>query len=300
MVHLQFWEDPVALLGRAGDFLARDGLLNTVVNSVTNRAVAEDRAGVEHDPNVPRWWMTALDDADEVVGVAMRTATGAPYPLYVLPMPDPAAVAFARALHDRGEGVTALNGTLPSTRVCAEELVRLEGGEVVESQRTRLFELAELVPPSHRPPGTLRPARADDAALCLDWFLAFLADADEQAGRPRGSSPEISTFSEADMLRRITDGVIWLWEEEDGTPVHVTGANPPSFGVSRVGPVYTPPEHRGRGYASAAVAEVSRLIREGGSRVCLFTDQANPTSNHIYQELGYEPVADLVSLTLRR
>lgn len=300
MVHVEFWEDPAALLGRAGDFLARDGLLNTVVNSVTNRAVAEDRAGVAPDPDAPRWWMTAIDDSDEVVGVAMRTATGAPYPLYVLRMPDRAARALAQALHERGEGVTAINGALPSTRVCAEELARIEGGEVVESQRTRLFELGELVPPSRRPTGSLRPAAPGDADLCLTWFLAFLADADEQAGRPRGSSPEISTFSKADMLRRIADGVIWLWDEVDGTPVHLTGANPPSFGVSRIGPVYTPPELRGRGYASAAVAEVSRLIREAGSRVCLFTDQANPTSNRIYQALGYEPVADLVNLTIRR
>ncbi len=146
----------------------------------------------------------------------------------------------------------------------------------------------------------MRPAGPEDADLCLAWILAFLADFDEQAGRPPGSSPALFTFSKADMLRRIADGVVWLWGEADGTPVHLTGANPPSFGVSRIGPVYTPLELRGRGYASAAVAEVSRLIRDAGSRVCLFTDQANPTSNRIYQALGYEPVTDLVNLTIRR
>lgn len=76
----------------------------------------------------------------------------------------------------------------------------------------------------------------------------------------------------------------------------MAGVNPPGFGVSRVGPVYTPPEHRGRGYAGAAVAEVSRRVLEAGLRVCLFTDQANPTSNRIYQRLGYRPVAHMVSL----
>jgi predicted GNAT family acetyltransferase len=63
-----------------------------------------------------------------------------------------------------------------------------------------------------------------------------------------------------------------------------------------VGPVYTPPEHRGRGYASAAVAEVSRQILAAGDRACLFTDQANPTSNRIYESLGYRPVGDMVNL----
>ena len=72
----------------------------------------------------------------------------------------------------------------------------------------------------------------------------------------------------------------------------------PSYGVSRLGPVYTPPEHRGRGYASSAVAEVSRLILADGARACLFTDQANPTSNRIYQQLGYRAVVDMAQLVL--
>jgi predicted GNAT family acetyltransferase len=71
--------------------------------------------------------------------------------------------------------------------------------------------------------------------------------------------------------------------------MHLTAANPPSLGVARIGPVFTPKPERGRGYASAAVAEVSRLIRDGGSRTCLFTDRANPTSNRIYQSPGYRP-----------
>jgi predicted GNAT family acetyltransferase len=60
--------------------------------------------------------------------------------------------------------------------------------------------------------------------------------------------------------------------------------------------VYTPKEHRGRGYASAAVAAVSRMLRDQGARVTLFTDQANPVSNAIYQRLGYRPVVDQANL----
>ena len=69
--------------------------------------------------------------------------------------------------------------------------------------------------------------------------------------------------------------------------------------MARVGPVYTPPEHRGRGYASAAVAGVSERLLEQGVRVCLFTDQANPTSNRIYTALGFEPVVDMANLVVR-
>jgi len=63
---------------------------------------------------------------------------------------------------------------------------------------------------------------------------------------------------------------------------------------SRVGPVYTPSPLRGRGYASALVAAASQAQLGAGRRFCfLFTDLANPTSNEIYQAIGYEPVCDV-------
>jgi len=101
------------------------------------------------------------------------------------------------------------------------------------------------------------------------------------------------------MRRRIEGGRVFVWEDESGQPVHVTAASQPSYGVSRIGPVFTPKEHRGRGIASAAVAEVSRLLLASGERACLFTDQANPTSNKIYEALGYRPLTDMVSLLVR-
>ena len=82
--------------------------------------------------------------------------------------------------------------------------------------------------------------------------------------------------------------------------MHLTGVSPPSFGVARVGPVYTPPAQRGFGWASNAVAEISRRIQAEGARACLFTDQANPTSNKIYAALGYQPVADMANLVITR
>lgn len=295
---LVFFDDPAAFLDRAGGHLAQDPLLNTVLVAVTQRAVAEDAAGVPVDPALPRWWAVAEDGAGAITGVAMRTAPGAPYPLYVLPMPDPAAATLARALVGRGEATTAVNGTLPAARVCAEELAVLTGGRVRVTLHTRLFELPAVVAPPRRPPGRLRAADPGDAELTLRWFDAFLADADEQAGRPRGSTPEISEHTLDEVLRRIEGGTVWLWVDEHGTPVHLTAANPPGYGVARIGPVYTPAERRGRGYASAAVAEVSQMLLDAGVRPCLFTDQANPTSNAIYEAIGYRPVVDTVSLVV--
>jgi predicted GNAT family acetyltransferase len=228
----------------------------------------------------------------------MRTAPFAPYPLFLLPMPDAAAVALARALHERGEEVLAVNGALPAVERCAAELARLAGGRVQANQHTRLHELGELVRPAPVP-GRLAAATEDDVELAAAWFDAFMGDADEQAGRPRGASAH-EVPDRAELLRRLHAGRLWFWVDETGQPVHLTGANPPSFGVARIGPVYTPPAQRGRGWASNAVAEVSRRIQADGVRVCLFTDQANPTSNRIYAALGYRPVADMANLVIAR
>jgi predicted GNAT family acetyltransferase len=100
------------------------------------------------------------------------------------------------------------------------------------------------------------------------------------------------------MLRRIEDDTVWVWEDETGTVVHLTGASRPMFGVSRIGPVYTPPEHRSRGYAGATVAAVSQALLDEGARVCLFTDQANPVSNALYERLGFRPVVDQANLVI--
>ena len=291
---LEFLSDPAEFLAVAGDWLAEQPVVSTVVATIAQRALDELADGIAQPEE--NWWLVVRDGAGAVTGAAMRTAPFEPRPLFVLPMPEPAARLLAHELHARGEPVTAANGALPAARVFAEETARLTGGSVVFAQHTRLFELGELVEPAPAA-GGLRLAGPSDAELALEWFSLFMDEADEQAGRPRGTSAREVPRPE-DMRRRIQQGSIWFWIDQAGERVHLTAANPPSFGVARIGPVFTPKPQRGRGYASAAVAEVSRLIRDGGSRVCLFTDQANPTSNRIYQALGYRPVVDMANLVV--
>ncbi|MBA2956686.1 GNAT family N-acetyltransferase [Nocardioides sp. MAH-18] len=281
-------DDPAAFLRDAEGHLAADPVVTTVIATVTARIA---RGGGSDAPY--QWWAVARDDSGAVTGVAMRTAPFAPYPVYLLPMPDAAAVALARLLHERGEEVGGVNGALPAAGVFAEETARLSGGAARVHEHMRLFELDELVVPP-APPGRLRVATSDDVGRCLAWFRAFGADAAEQAGRDEPHAME--ELSEDQMLTRIADGVVWLWEDASGAVVHLTAANPPAHGVARIGPVYTPKEHRGHGYASRAVAEVSQLLLDRGVRCCLFTDQANPTSNRIYESIGYRPVVDMVNL----
>jgi predicted GNAT family acetyltransferase len=226
----------------------------------------------------------------------MRTAPFPPYPLFVLPMPEGAARALARAVHSRHEEPGGANGALPATRFFAEEVAALTGRTASIHEHIRLHELVELIEP--RPvPGRIRVATAEDTEVVHRWFLAFAADAAEQAGRI-GEHHTGEQVTLEDIVERIESGQVWLWEDEHGQTVHLTAHRPPSFGVARVGPVYTPREHRGHGYASAGVAAVSRMLLAQGARVCLFTDQANPTSNRIYRALGYEPVVDMANFLI--
>jgi hypothetical protein len=294
---LEFTEDPKAFLLRSGALLEADPVLGTVMATATARAVEEVEAGLA-PPAHPRWWLTVADDrTGEPVGAVMRTAPFAPYPLYVLPMPSSAARAVASALVERGEDVTRLNGALPATEVLATELARRTGGQARVHEHMRLHVLRQLVEPRVAPDGRPRVALPGDTELALAWFRAFHADAAAQAGRLE-PSPGGEEFDEVEIGARISEGRIWLWEDGLGTPVSLVGFNAPSFGVVRVGPVYTPGARRGHGYASVLTAHVSRLLRDAGSRVCLFTDLANPTSNKIYAAIGYEPVVDMANLVI--
>jgi predicted GNAT family acetyltransferase len=77
----------------------------------------------------------------------------------------------------------------------------------------------------------------------------------------------------------------------------MAGVTRAAAGAVRVGPVYTPPGQRRRGYAGALTVAVSQAARDAGAQqVVLFTDLANPTSNALYQRLGCTPVGDRVIL----
>ena len=289
---LDFHEDPAAFLDVAGEHLSEDPVLGTVVATVTQRAV--DGVDLARGTG-PRWWLT-VHDGGRVVGVAMRTAPAPPYPIYVMPMPDAAALALARALHERDEPLLRINGALPAAELVGAETARLVDGEVAVAERMRLHTVTNVVPP--RPvPGRLRTATPDDLDLVLRWYLAFDVDAAEQAGR-EGAHQMLEPPEEDTLLPRIEQGRVWLWEDERGERVHLTAVNPPAYGVARIGPVYTPRQSRGHGYARAAVAEVSRMLLDQGLRVCLFTDQANPTSNRVYEAIGYRPLVDMANLVV--
>lgn len=288
MLAVEFHTDPAAFLEAARDHLAADPVLVNVVSVYAERDAREGVAAAPHH------WYATLHDGPTVVGTAMRTAPFAPYPPYLTPMPQEAAVLLARVLHERGEHPGGANGALPAARVFAEESARLWGGRVEVAMHTRMWELGTLRPPSGVP-GKARVAGRADEELCTAWYTDFPYAARAQAGNAEHAH-ELRAPTPGEMRARIDGGRIWLWEV-DGVPVNLTGIAPPVLGVGRIAPVYTPAEHRGHGYASACVAEASRHLQALG-RVCLATDVDNPVSNRVYRALGYEPVADMANHTI--
>jgi GNAT superfamily N-acetyltransferase len=291
-MELRFYDDPAEFLHVARGQLAEQPVLSTVIAGVATRIHDQRSAGVPWPAGVPCWF-AAFVDRGQVVTTAMRTAPFGEFPAYLMPMSDDAAVLLARTLLERDEPVLGANGALPGVQVFCEEMADATDKRATVAQHTRLFELGVLKEPA-QVPGRLRPAVLDEQDLVTRWYDAFMHDADEQAGREAGASAHEAPGPD-DMRRRIEQRRIFVWEV-DGAAVHLTAATEPAFGVSRIGPVYTPKEHRGHGYASRAVYEVSAFLREQGERACLFTDQANPTSNKIYEALGYERLVDMANL----
>jgi GNAT superfamily N-acetyltransferase len=292
-LELEFFDDAGAFLDAAGAHLAQEPVVSTVVAVVADRMRRQRAAGIARPAGAPCWFVVARDGRD-VSGAAMRTATSPPHAPYLLPMPAEAARLLARTLFERGELALDVHGALPAVAEFLDETAALAGKTVRRRRTARLFELGDLVE-ARAVPGRMRTATRDDLPRVMAWFEAFFADAEEQSGRAPGASPP-EPPSVDDVGFRIDSGRVFLWEDASGVPVHLTAASQAAFGVSRIAPVYTPREQRGRGYASAGVSHVSRLLRDAGERVCLFTDLANPTSNKIYEAIGYRPVVDMANL----
>jgi predicted GNAT family acetyltransferase len=132
------------------------------------------------------------------------------------------------------------------------------------------------------PPGRWRPAGSPDRDLLVEWSEAFEIEAE---------TPMAETAAR-NVDRRLAEDRAFVWV--DDVPVSYAGTTMPLGGVVRIGPVYTPPRHRKRGYASALVAAASQHALNSGAVACsLYTDLANPTSNKIYQAVGYHPICDV-------
>ncbi|GAA0534958.1 GNAT family N-acetyltransferase [Paractinoplanes ferrugineus] len=264
--------DVEAFASTAGDFLRTRPVQHTVL--LTLIATLRRRGPHAYGPEDPvfGFWRAG----GSVEAVLLQTP---PHPMMFSSMPAAAVAEAAETLADR-----PLSGVNMTADVL-DDFVERRGAPATVTMRTRLY-LLDTLTPLPAPNGQARVATTQDRDLLMRWDDEFHAALGEQPSADRGAFVD----------ERIGfDGFV-LWEV-DGVPVSMAARSRIEAGMSRVQSVYTPRELRGRGYAGAATAAVTQhALDQGAESVVLFTDLANPTSNGLYQRLGYRPVEDRVAV----
>lgn len=261
--------DPREFAAQAGRFIAAERERNVIAT------VAGDALAGAYRQTHFAW---AGTPAGEIVAAGLRTA---PWPLLVAGLDDQLAASLVAAWLERDPELPGVGGPAESSRALAGAWREATGGTTLLLMREAMHALSRVTPPARPASGELRLATLADLELLVAWEVAFRLEA------------RVATSGEEEraVRRRIEKRAQYVWQ--DGAAVSTLGRSAAVARVTRIGPVYTPPEWRGRGYASAAVAAASQLALESDADTCmLLTDLANPTSNRIYAALGYRRFAE--------
>ena len=279
-MNLTTYPNASAFLAAAEAPLLRDEAKNNLILGISQQ-VSRGRQYGEDPP-----YFLAVHDRDALVAAAIRTP---PYNLILYCEEDclEALGMVAGHLMDAGEDLPGAHGTVDVVSAFSETWASGTGVETHVEMVQRVYCLTEVTAPASAP-GAMRWAEEDDVDTLARWFAGFCEEAVPSDPPPR--DPETS------VRRFINDGLLGLWEN-DGI-VSMAGSARGSRHGATVSAVYTPPEHRGNGYASACVAALSRFLLDAGNAFCaLYADLSNPTSNKIYQRVGLRPVADCAMYT---
>jgi predicted GNAT family acetyltransferase len=270
--------DAQAFLDAAGPFLAdREAEHNLLFGIAANLIADPDR------PMTAPPYFAAVRREDEVVAAALMTP---PFNVVLSCSDDPDAVPALAADLDRGRiPVPGITAPVDVARSFSERWAERHGVTAERTMAERIYRVERVTRP-HDVPGSIRIATPDDRDLLVAWVRDFLREAVHR-------TDDRETQAVVDSALRTGSRTFYLWEHE-GRPVSLAGVTGPTPNGIRVGPVYTPPSDREHGFASAVTAAASQEQLDRGRRfVFLNTDISNPTSNKIYQAIGYEPVIDI-------
>ncbi len=267
------YEDIRAFHGDVHDALAAHEVVNNLPLGILMRGVNGEAK--------PDWFMARIEGAESSELVALMTP---PRNLLLASANQdvPADAISMLAQHMAESGI--LPPGVVAERALAERFARafseVSGKKAEIAARQRLYRLdrVEDVPVV----GELRLSSLRDMHYLPFWMKAFTDECFH----------EIAPLDEASARWCVDQGTMYILED-GGQPVSMAGSSRQMPHGRAVGPVYTPPYLRGKGYATACVALLSRLILEKGNDYCaLFTDLENPISNSIYQKIGYYPICD--------
>ncbi|KAB8319281.1 GNAT family N-acetyltransferase [Tolypothrix campylonemoides VB511288] len=270
---LHQFEDASQFYEQVKDYLLSQEALHSFLLGMCNILIRNP----DRFPEKP--YLATVEVDGDIVAVVMRTP---PRNLLLSKIQDFVAIkTIAQELHLTQESLPGINAPTIEAKAFAEAWYSLTGQSYQLKMSLRAFQL-EQVQAIPQATGCLRIATEGERELLIRWFEAFTLEA-------LGS---VEPGVERTVERHLQQGSAYIWE--DKTPVSMTCQVGVTPNGARVSLVYTPPEHRRKGYGSACVAALSETLLKAGHRYCfLFTDLANPISNRIYQAIGYKAVGDL-------
>lgn len=275
-MRIRRYTDPQLFLDRSQEWLLRSELKNSQILSVAHLLTKADH------PFEPPFYLATIETETDIVGCAVRPP---PDQLILSEVPGeaiPLLVADVAAVYETLPGVSGMRSCVEAF---AEHWKRQGGGSSAIKNRWRWYALDRAVMPGKPAPGTLRLAESSDLDLVRAWAINF--------ARETGTSVDVVAFFE----RRVHTRSLYLWEDEvPRSLVALSGVTPNSV---RISGVYTASDYRHNGYATVAVATVSRLMLEAGRQFCLlFADISDPFANRLYRKVGYRQIFDTVSIRL--
>jgi len=263
-ITVDFTDRPEAALDFAGGFLASSPIVHNLVLSLLERRAVHPMPG--------RYWVASCDGRP--VGLVFQSPLD--FRATITPMPDDAVDAVVAAIVDAGVRLPGVSGEARTAARFAGQWTEVHNAAAAPSTGLRIYALGQLVPPAPLG-GHLRRAEAQDLDIVREYLDGFHTSTGER--------------SDPGMIdRRVAAGSLWFWD--DNGPRSIAGHGEPAAGVVRIGPVYTPPAYRNRGYAGACVAGLSARLVDAGLRCMLYTDLGNPVSNSVYRRLGYRAAAE--------
>ena len=270
-------ETPRAFLGKAEAFLLTDEACHNPLLGEPATLIARNVQGAPP-------YFAVVTNANAIVAAAMMIQ---PHRLILSRTDFPeTSRLIAQDLRAAGMIPPSVLGPVPISERFAGAWENLSGQPYELGLMQRLYRLTDVQPVSGAP-GSLRQATQADRQVLIPWMRAFTIEAFGKHAPPTDAAQIVDQ-----RLRGTTEG-LYVWDHNGPTAL-VGYAGPTPHGI-RVGPVYTPPEHRRHGYGRASVAALSQLLLNRGYRFCcLYADLANPASNWIYQRIGYESVCDVV------
>ena len=266
------FSDAAAFLERAVHWLMQAEVENNVILGLAG-SIADGSRTLKEPP-----YFAAALDRGAVVACAARTP---PHKLLVSRGTATALASLAADAFDAFGQLPGVNGPMEASAGFARAWARLTGAPGRVSMRLRIHAAVDVADDLPVCRGELREATAAERNLAVEWTAAFAREA----------LPEPPSDPEGTIDRLMKARSLYFWV--DRHPVTMCGSGGRTVNGARVGPVYTPREFRGRGHATAAVAELTRRLLGGAAYCCLYTDLANPTSNSIYRRIGYRPICDV-------